>query len=110
MPELNVSKEDWGLKVFAKCVCHAHAVEVSWFQKDDGTYDDEIFLSFWHHGHQDYTLWERVKMAWRILTGHTVEIDEIILDREEAKQLGEALARAAEELPKCDEREGSRDV
>lgn len=100
MPELSVSKEKWGLKLFAKCKCHAHAIEISWFQNDDGAYDDEIFLNVWHHGHQGYTLWERIKMAWQVLTGRTIEVEEIILDREEAKQLGEALVKAAEELPK----------
>lgn len=99
MPELNISKEDWGLNVFAKCACHAHAVEVSWFKCINGTYDDAIYLNCWYHGHQGYTLWERVKMAWRVLLGRTEDVEQIILDRDEARQFGETLVRAAEELP-----------
>ena len=101
MSKPQLTKEKWGWNIFAKCECHAHAVEISWFRGDDGTYEDRVYLNFWHHGHQDYTLWERIKMAWRILRGRTVEIDEIILDREETKQFGEALVKATEELPKA---------
>lgn len=70
-----------------------------WIDKDQTISDDLIYISMYSHGtgNKCFPLFCRHcwKTVWRILTKGTPYEDEMILNREQAKRLGEDLIAMA---------------
>jgi hypothetical protein len=74
-------------KLFIKCNCHAHGIELEKY--DD---EDEIWISFWHNGfYNNNTLWNRIKFAWKILKDGKVSIDDFSFTVNDCKKMVEYL-------------------
>jgi hypothetical protein len=81
-------------KIF-KCKCGGHAIEIDKWEEEDFC---EIFLNYWHMaGLYDNSWIERLKMIWHILKGSKYLYWDIILNKKQAKELGEYLIKILED-------------
>ena len=69
---------------FIKCSCHGEGMLLTKF---DG--EEEIYVSFWREGLNPVKLtwWMRLKLCWMALTKGNYYEDQLILSKEEARQL-----------------------
>ena len=69
---------------FIKCSCHSEGVLLTKF--DD---EEELYISFWREGLNPVKLtwWMRLKLCWMALTKGNYYEDQLILGKEEARQL-----------------------
>jgi len=80
---------------FFRCQCGGHAIGVDKFDWEDE--DTEIFLSYWYQsGLDDNSIKERLKMIWKILTGSKHIYYDVLLNKQQAKELGEYLIKISE--------------
>ena len=72
-----------------ECSCHAEGITLD-------ELDGEIYISMWEQGYRhkglaSRTFKERLKYAWKIIKSGTLHTDQIMMNPEEAHQLGVAL-------------------
>jgi hypothetical protein len=78
-----VIKDDKTLLI--RCTCHYHVLEVS--------YDDEyettpnFNISVWNQSPSPINFWDRLKMIWRLLRFKNLEGGDVIIDKNDAKNL-----------------------
>lgn len=70
------------LRANCSCLYAGHAVDVS---VDKELPDQRFFLAV--QTHERTSLWDRIKMLWRIFTGYQVCLGEVILTNEDARIL-----------------------
>jgi hypothetical protein len=77
------------------CDCGAHILQVNChldFYDDGKRYFQEWnFAAFDYAGLGKPTLWHRIRVAWRYLRKGEMHKDQVILNEEEAKRLGEFI-------------------
>jgi len=87
---------------FYVCDCYFHAIAVSSFVWRDDMCPG-IFLAYWTRGPEHYSWRYRLKDVWRILRyGHEYD-DDVILDLDQARDLGEGL------IELCDKWRGAKE-
>ncbi|MGD2071895.1 MAG: hypothetical protein PVG65_00190 [Candidatus Thorarchaeota archaeon] len=79
---------------FYECTCHAQMI-VAHYDDEDKTVD----LAFFHNFVDGrMTWWQRIKFCWKVLTTGEAWTDMVILDREEARNLGRDLCIFTEKV------------
>jgi len=76
------------------CDCHTHGFRVTAFLED--YWDGMVFLEFWViQWYADKSilgnLWKRIKLAWKVLRNSDYFLHELILDRDDARRMGQDL-------------------
>ena len=71
---------------FIKCSCHSEGVLLTKFDAEE-----EIYVSFWKEGINPVKLtwWMRLKLCWMALTKGNYYEDQLVLNKESAKELAE---------------------
>ena len=84
-------------KRFIECDCHSEGIMIGYF--DEGKFSHEIYLAFfrnyWKYG---YSLKERLRHCWQILTKGEPFLDEVVLNRQSLSDLRVALDECAKRL------------
>jgi len=82
MKRRTIMEEENPRSLFLKCMCHGHAIELTKYNDDK-----YIYLSFWKCGFETDTLWERIKIIWRLLKNGRVAIDDFVFDEYDCGEL-----------------------
>ncbi len=106
---------DWTKDIFSgmiECDGHAHGVSL-WVDADERDVVDRIGgVNFWYQAGYDgnRTLGARIKEAWRVLWGHRITIEDIIVREVGARllaqrftELADAIKRGPEKKEKADD-------
>jgi hypothetical protein len=78
---------------YYECSCHAQII-MAHFEEEDKTVDLAFFDNY-IDGRM--TIWQRLRFTWKILITGIPWADMVVLDAEEAKQLGQDLINFIEE-------------
>lgn len=80
-----------GFSRFAKCECGAHIVGVSAYE-----YEPAIISLNWYalDGYGGATLWERIKIAWKIIVKGNHITHDVVLTAESATEFAEDILEA----------------
>ena len=83
-----------------RCTCTTHGIVVSGWHFDENADApfESIEVGFWEAGTTGprVGLWRRLKNAWKVLVHGSLEAGDVVLTREDAKEMGEQLIRMAE--------------
>lgn len=76
-----------------RCECPEHILGLEW--------DNELYMSFWFRYiyPQDTSILKRIRTAWKYLTGKTVMIDDLVLNREKTLEVIEFLSEMVQHVP-----------
>ncbi len=70
--------------IMLKCACHGEAIELSYWDEDDG----EFWFAIWKHGFDNRLCWrEKIRWCWNIIRTGKPWGDNIILTPEQAQQV-----------------------
>jgi len=77
--------------VFVQCDCHVHGIKLEKFKDED-----ELFLCFWvleWYSEDNFLrgLWNRIKLAWKVLKNGDYFLKEITLKEDKVNELIETL-------------------
>jgi hypothetical protein len=84
---------------YIECECHGEAVRVSWFTEDVFP-DGNIYLSLFTTYQKQYSLWDKIKLIWKIAIHGTVDGNDIVLSAGGAEALIHALFMATDDTSK----------
>lgn len=87
-------------KKFFECLCHTEGVMLSYEWEDDFPH---ISLAMFRNGFSGELSWkERFRWCWNIIKNGRPFLDEVMIDQETAKELGEALIEFSKKEVKND--------
>ena len=76
-----------------ECNCFTHRVEVTAVKELK-----MIVVTFWYSGHKHSSIWERLKMAWKVFRRQSAEFEEVWLDPDGAWKMAKELEDAGREV------------
>lgn len=89
-------QEKFENKTLYECKCHTHAITIEKFEYDDE--DNEVNIFFWYSpGRNDLNFFKKLKAAYEIFKYGKCLLQDIILSKKNAKELGEELIKVSEE-------------
>jgi hypothetical protein len=77
--------------VVIRCRCGSEALVVEPLVLDDTSKETVVTLSMWDTFSDSPSLWERLRMAWRVLTTGRTTTQELLFHEDEVQALIEAL-------------------
>jgi len=80
------------------CTCRGHAIQVAWFSEDKDPDYQDIYLTFFTSYHPYYSLWDKIKLVWKILIHGETEGNDITLTNDDAKVLVAEINCALKEV------------
>lgn len=88
--------------ISVECSCNTHGFRITSSIEQD--WEEAVFLTFWvDEWYKDdgilSNIWQRIKLAWKVLANGDYFLHEIILERDQAKQVGDSLTIMANNLP-----------
>jgi len=78
---------------FFSCDCMGHGLRIVSYDWDgDYAQDEEINIELWRcEGTGRKSLWSRIKTCWNIMWHGKDYVDDVVLNREDAKRLAEVI-------------------
>lgn len=73
---------------FLTCDCDQEGLQFERYGNET-----ELWISHWSRSHKTDPLWDRIKMAWRIITGQEVDLWTIVLSPTKFEELRKFLDR-----------------
>src|SRR6056297_2892980 len=103
----DMMRQDVEKYIYLDCACGAHAMKVTcWLDyhgNDNELYDQEWgFAMFKQEFVNKPSLWQRLKIAWKVIRTGTMHDDQLLLSTEEAEKLEGFIHR--NNYAKCIER------
>lgn len=68
--------------IFIPCNCKSEVVGLSKY--DD---EDEIYLTVYKYSSTSYSFFARIKMAWKVLKGESIDTADVVLSKENFEKI-----------------------
>ena len=73
---------------FLRCDCDQEGLQFTKYHSDP-----ELWISHWKRSHKTDSFWDRIKMAWRIITCQEVNLWDLVLSPAKIDELRKFLDR-----------------